>query len=307
MFDSKHSFKLREFPRYSKRKECQVDVSVEPLSPDRNVTVFPNAPETAKKQTEELRKGSEDDPNRVPKGSERTHHHTLTIKEVGRMFEDQGVARTERTLINWTRKDALGASKLDGSYDSVEHKWYVTPESVYRAIEEEQAKKRSQPVAITDDRQTENLRSDAPSGFGNSREPSEAESRSASDAPENSGRVRKISEREPDSFRKYSESARGDSRTDDQGHGEVKNEIQRLKWEIQAKDVVIKNLQAQWSETTKMVAEKSEEVGKLKAENISLSRGSRESLGIEARTRESHDGALGSNGETNPPTDQIVE
>lgn len=38
MFDSKHSFKLREFPRYSKRKECQVDVSVETLLPDRNVT-----------------------------------------------------------------------------------------------------------------------------------------------------------------------------------------------------------------------------------------------------------------------------
>jgi hypothetical protein len=38
MFDSKHSFKLREFPRYTKRKECQVEVSVEPLSPDRNVT-----------------------------------------------------------------------------------------------------------------------------------------------------------------------------------------------------------------------------------------------------------------------------
>ena len=75
-----------------------------------------------------------------PKPSERTPNHTLTVREVARMFEEAGVSRTERSIVNWCLPNKHDVSRLDGFYDANERKWFITQESVERAIAEEQAR-----------------------------------------------------------------------------------------------------------------------------------------------------------------------
>jgi hypothetical protein len=70
----------------------------------------------------------------------RKESHTLTVREVARRFEAAGVARSERSIVNWCQRDPLGASRLDAYYDPNERRYYITPESVGWAIAEEQAK-----------------------------------------------------------------------------------------------------------------------------------------------------------------------
>jgi len=72
--------------------------------------------------------------------AERTEHHTLTVREVARMFEASGVPRTERSIINWCQKNRQGVGRLDAFYDMNERKYFITTESTTRAIQEEQAK-----------------------------------------------------------------------------------------------------------------------------------------------------------------------
>ena len=76
----------------------------------------------------------------VPNDAEARESHTLTVKEVARMFEEAGVARTERSVINWCQKDPNGSSRLDSYFDPNERKHFITPESADRAIKEELAK-----------------------------------------------------------------------------------------------------------------------------------------------------------------------
>ena len=78
----------------------------------------------------------------VPKDAAERGSHTLTVQQVARMFEAAGVARTERSVINWCRPDAEGVSRLDSYLDPNEHRRFITPESVERAIQEELAKAR---------------------------------------------------------------------------------------------------------------------------------------------------------------------
>ena len=75
-----------------------------------------------------------------PKPSERTANHTLTVREAARMFEDAGVSRTERSIVNWCLPNKHDVARLDGVYDANERKWFITQESVERAIAEEQAR-----------------------------------------------------------------------------------------------------------------------------------------------------------------------
>jgi len=77
---------------------------------------------------------------RVPKVSERRENHTLTVKETARMFEAAGVARTERSIVNWCQPNKDGISRLDCYFDPNERKYFITPQSVELAIKEEQAK-----------------------------------------------------------------------------------------------------------------------------------------------------------------------
>lgn len=83
----------------------------------------------------------------VPKLSERKENHTLTVRDAARMFEAAGVARTERSIVNWCQPNRTGIARLDSYYDPNERKYYLTPESVERAIQEEiqRAAKNNQP------------------------------------------------------------------------------------------------------------------------------------------------------------------
>src|SRR5580692_1836993 len=72
--------------------------------------------------------------------SERTENHTLTVREVARLFEQAGVPRTERSIINWCRLNRHGVARLDSFFDENEGRYYITQQSVNRAVEEERAK-----------------------------------------------------------------------------------------------------------------------------------------------------------------------
>lgn len=72
-----------------------------------------------------------------PKPSERKENHTLTVREAARMFETAGVARTERSIVNWCQLNKTGIARLDSYFDPNERKYYLTAESVERAIQEE--------------------------------------------------------------------------------------------------------------------------------------------------------------------------
>lgn len=76
----------------------------------------------------------------VPTPAERTAEHTLTVREVARMFEEAGVTRTERSIVKWCLPNKHDVARLDASFDANERKWFITPESVHRAIAEEQAR-----------------------------------------------------------------------------------------------------------------------------------------------------------------------
>ena len=74
---------------------------------------------------------------KVPNLAERKENHTLTVRETARMFETAGVARTERSIINWCQPNRQGITRLDSYYDPNERKYYITPQSVESAIREE--------------------------------------------------------------------------------------------------------------------------------------------------------------------------
>ena len=84
----------------------------------------------------------------VPQAAERKENHTLTVRETARMFEAAGVARTERSVINWCQPNRQGITRLDSYYDPNERKYYVTPQSVEAVIQEEiqRAKKTTEPT-----------------------------------------------------------------------------------------------------------------------------------------------------------------
>lgn len=89
-----------------------------------------------------------DDFRTLPKVAERKESHTLTVREVARMFEAAGVARTERSITNWCQPNKLGVSRLDAYFDPNERRYFISPQSVELAITEEQAKAaKSNPIS----------------------------------------------------------------------------------------------------------------------------------------------------------------
>lgn len=76
----------------------------------------------------------------LPNTSERTDNHTLTVRDVARMFEAAGVARTERSIVNWCQPNPQGMARLDAYFDMNDRRWFITAQSVESAITEEQAK-----------------------------------------------------------------------------------------------------------------------------------------------------------------------
>src|ERR1035438_7070107 len=76
----------------------------------------------------------------IPQVSERKQNHTLTVREVARMFEAAGVARTERSIVNWCQPNRTGIARLDSYFDPNERRYYISPQSVEQAIAEEKTK-----------------------------------------------------------------------------------------------------------------------------------------------------------------------
>ena len=114
--------------------------------------------------------------------AERKENHTLTVREVARMFETAGVARTERSIINWCQPNKTGVARLDCYFDPNDRKYFVTPQSVELAIAEEKAK-------------AAKLRPEISESTGSI--PNEPEARSSATQPtnsseDNSGRVKTL-------------------------------------------------------------------------------------------------------------------
>ncbi len=65
---------------------------------------------------------------------------TITVREAARIFEEAGVPRTERAITNWCNPNGRGIVRLDCCYHEGERKYYLSPESVQRAIMEERKK-----------------------------------------------------------------------------------------------------------------------------------------------------------------------
>ena len=53
------------------------------------------------------------------------------------MFEAAGVSRTERSIVKWCLPNKHDVARLDAVFDATERKWFITQESVDRAIAEE--------------------------------------------------------------------------------------------------------------------------------------------------------------------------
>jgi hypothetical protein len=75
----------------------------------------------------------------VPHVSERKQSHTLTVREAAKMFEAAGVARTERSIVNWCQPNRTGIARLDSYLDPNERRYYISAQSVELAIAEEKA------------------------------------------------------------------------------------------------------------------------------------------------------------------------
>ena len=76
----------------------------------------------------------------VRNDAERSEQHTLTVREVARLFEEAGVPRTERSIINWCQPNRQGIARIDAFFDTNERKYYITRYSVDAAIDEERSK-----------------------------------------------------------------------------------------------------------------------------------------------------------------------
>jgi len=81
---------------------------------------------------------SSEDFGTLPNLSEKTPEHTLSVREVAKMFEKSGVSRTERSILSWCWPNKQGIAKLNCYFDPAERKWYITPSSMDMAIKEEQ-------------------------------------------------------------------------------------------------------------------------------------------------------------------------
>jgi hypothetical protein len=83
----------------------------------------------------------------VRNASERREDHTLTVREVARLFEAAGVSRTERSITNWCQPNKTGIARLDAYLDPNERKYFITPASAEAAIQEELAREKASDAA----------------------------------------------------------------------------------------------------------------------------------------------------------------
>ena len=71
---------------------------------------------------------------------QRKETHTISVHDAAKMFEAAGVARTERSIINWCWQNRQGLARLDSYFDPNDRKYYITQASIELAIKEELSK-----------------------------------------------------------------------------------------------------------------------------------------------------------------------
>jgi hypothetical protein len=91
-------------------------------------------------RSEPVRNESAEQPRTVPACSIEHEGFTITVREAARIFEEAGVPRTERAITKWCNQNARGVTRLDCCYSEAERKYYLSPESIERAIVEERKK-----------------------------------------------------------------------------------------------------------------------------------------------------------------------
>lgn len=66
--------------------------------------------------------------------------YTLTVREAARLFETAGVARSERSIVNWCQQNRQSIARLDAYFDPNERRYFITRQSVDTIIAEEKAR-----------------------------------------------------------------------------------------------------------------------------------------------------------------------
>lgn len=66
--------------------------------------------------------------------------YTLTVRETARLFEAAGVARSERSIVNWCQRNRQGIARLEAYYDPNERRYFITRQSADTIIAEEKAR-----------------------------------------------------------------------------------------------------------------------------------------------------------------------
>jgi hypothetical protein len=244
-----------------------------PNEASENLKIFPNHSET----------------NFVPirKPSERKPTHTLTVREVQRIFEDNEISLSEHTVINWCKQNSQGICKLDGFYDEAERRWYITPESVEIAIREERLKLRKDTPNLSEAAQNfseafGNVRNNVSGNFGTvPNEPSEG-FRSVPKTSENNFGKEEKPEAEP-------QKEQPENSTHSESEGEsarrireletklraARREITTLQIETKVKDRMLEEMDKQHSKLIDAIKETSFDLGDAKRQLLQLSDGTR--------------------------------
>jgi len=123
------------------RPETQENLSSETFGNDRNASEsIGNVPHAAE--------GFRSLPN-PSEHLEEVSTYNLTVRDAARLFEQEGVPRTERSIVNWCTSPKPGMPpRLHGRLEPNDRRWLITEDSVRIAIAEEQAKKRAEDERI---------------------------------------------------------------------------------------------------------------------------------------------------------------
>lgn len=179
--------------------------------------------------------------------------HTVTVREAARLFETAGVARTERSIVNWCQPNPLGIARLDAYFDPNERRWLLTPESIERAIAEERAKAtRTNPTNA------------AP--FGTQTPPnSEAPNPSASIPSETHAPKQSTPEQPPPSRPATNRTDNSGDTERDRELADLRNANFDLKITNRAKDFFIDQLQRERETLLRQVVDASQKLGRLES------------------------------------------
>lgn len=182
----------------------------------------------------------------VPQGAEPhisaelRERYTLTVRETARLFEAAGVARSERSIVNWCQQNRQGIARLDAYFDPNERRYFITRQSADSIIAEEKAraaKAHAEPL------------------------PQVAEEPGTEPKPD------------AETFRKVpnpAEDTRAETKADSNELAELKKENFDLKITNRGKDYFIEQLQKERDGLLRQVVDSSQRVGQLEAKLLQL-------------------------------------